>query len=777
MATQGNVVLCLAYIVGLLVWGLFPAGPGLAPAPWNLAIHGIWLPAIAGLLLLAGLILAVTVGRWWRSGPLPRVWLLAGLVAAVATLHLTWRTPAPEPMDMSRWLDRVAAIGGEQVVVEGKIVTAAPQVTRRLRGRFFLQVEQLTVLDQAGEPTFRTPVQGRVYVTAPLLQITGLHEGQILRVTGHLYRPQGALNPNSFDFQQFLAQRGTFSGLAATRVMALAPPPPWDLGRLRQRIVRSHVRGLGSPWGQLVSAMTLGRRAVDLPFDIQDLFAQVGLAHTVAASGFHVSLLLGTVLAVTTRGALSLRVTLGRLVLVVYVLLVGIQASVVRAAIMGVLALDALARDRRLNPLGALLTAITAMVIVDPTWIWDIGFQLSVMATLGLIVTVPPLMGGLPWLPIPIATAIAVPTAATLWVFPLLLFHFNTLSLISIFLNAVTLPLVMVLSLGGMATGAIALLTPTVASILAHPLLYPAQWLLWLAKASTHIPGSTLTLGQITLGQLILLYGLMGWVGWYRPAQRRWGWVAMAMTVLTLGPLGSTHLLGSRITLLAAGGDLAWVQQHQGQTTLLTTGRDQTMAYTLLPFLRQAGVNGITAAIAPALTTPTPDRAWMPLLRTLPIQHLYAPAPASPWPDQSAHYHPVAVGHSTPITGLQFQLIGTENPIFRLDTPAQSWLFLPPLPLATQGFLAQGAAAALASDVLVWPGQEVSDALLTAIHPQVALCYGRSLSETVATHLQEQGIAVYWTEREGAIAWTPRGSFQGYRQDSPWKTPRSRPWE
>ena len=93
-----------------------------------------------------------------------------------------------------------------------------------------------------------------------------------------------------------------------------------DLWQLRQRIVDAHQRWLGEPKGPVVSAMTLGRRAVNLPYEIQDAFIEAGLAHTLAASGFHVSLVLGLVLALlksrlpktqAIAGAIALLILLG----------------------------------------------------------------------------------------------------------------------------------------------------------------------------------------------------------------------------------------------------------------------------------------------------------------------------------------------------------------------------------------------------------------------------------------------------------------------------------
>jgi competence protein ComEC len=778
------VLFCLAYIAGLVLA--------------SLSATAIALPWLCFGLCLLGVGLGASLGRRWRRGPTPWLWIAAGGLAALAAFYWYWQTPHPSPQDISHLLPRLEAMGARPAhllpngeadvngttdaggldgdatdfslatrlttVVEGPLIMAAPRLNRQLRGRFFLKAEQLTVVDGVGDITLQLTTQGRIYVTAPLLQVTGLRQGQRLRVAGTLYDPPTALNPNGFDFRRYLARYGTFTGLVAQTVTALEPAPG-GLWQVRQRIVRSHVRALGSPRGQVVSAMALGRRAVDLPYSIQDLFTQVGLAHTVAASGFHVSLVLGAVLYGARARSTKLKVILGGLTLVLYLTLTGPQPSVLRAALMGAAALSALASDRAVNPFGALLTAVTLLLLVQPHWVSNVGFQLSVAATLGLLVSVAPLMARLPWLPTPVASAVAVPLAATLWVLPLLLYRFNTVAWVSVGLSALATPLVMVISLGGMVTGAVAMVAPTLASWFTVPLGMPVNALLWLARRAAELPGSAIALGQITLWQGALLYGGMGLVWRYPPARRHTLWLALGLTVLTLGPLGWAHLGQTRITLLAAGGDLSWVQQHRGRTTVISDGDAQTTFYTVLPFLRQAGINQVETAIAPRLREML-WTDWQPLQRQTPIRQFYSPAPDDPWGERSddvpAQYQPLILGESTALSNLDVQLLGSQNPIFRLTVADQGWLFLPGLDLPTQDYLAQGATSVLASSVLVWPGDEVSETLLDVVQPSAALCYGRFLPEFVERQLQARGISVYWTERDGAIAWTPNQGFQGY---------------
>lgn len=749
MVVSAAEVCCVAYLLGLLVTGI--TGFSL---PFTIPL----LPPVSLLSALAVGAFAVAAPRPWKLGLSSRQWGVAAIAVLLAGTHLSLRTPAPSANDISHYVERAQSIAPTHLV--SGIVIDEPQLNRGLKGKFRLRAAQLQIQDDAGDVTFQVQAHGILYVTAPLPQVTGLHAGQRIRAKGRLYRPQPALNPGGFDFQAYLESQGIFAGLAADELQ-FSSTPAWGLWQLRQRVTQTQVKALGSPLGQLVSAMALGRKAVDLPFDLQDLFSQVGLAHTVAASGFHVSLLLGSVLVLVRSRTGTVQLGVGLTVLGSYVALTGLQASVVRAALMGVAALVGLALERQVKPLGALLLAITVMLLFNPNWIWDVGFQLSVAATFGLLVMVPTLSKGLDWLPVTLVPLLAVPVAATLWTLPLMLYHFNVMSGVSIVLNAIATPLITLISLGGIGTSAIALVSTSVGQVAASFLYYPLQLLLWLANTSHQLPGSAISVGQISIWQLLGLYGVLALtlVGDRRSFLR---WVLpVSFLGLLLLPIGWRLFTQQRITLLATGDELVWVMQDHGRTTLLNSGGGNTAFYTVQPFLRQAGVNHLAAAIAPALT-PEAAAVWQSLLQQVPSAALYGGGDVPPDAELSAIYQPLTVGQSSRVGRLTVQPLGTENPILRLTTH-QSWLLLPSLSLELQTHLA-GAGSVLRSQVLVWPGEALSEPLLAAVQPEVIICYGRSLPTSMERHLQQAGKAVYWTARDGAISWTPTHGFRSHHE-------------
>jgi len=767
MVREAGWALGLAYCGGLIVASALVHELG-----WGET--GYW--ATMGLALGGGVGAALVLPRLWRRGPEAGLWLLMGLVATVAALNYGWRQLPPPATDIS------FVVGQPPTAIQHEVagkVTSLPRRTRSGASQFWLRAETVQGIGEdfasLGTPQ---PVTGRLYVTADQAQTVDLGIGQPVTVKGRLYTPSPAKNPNGFDFEAYLQSQNSYAGLRAKWVNPQADPPtsPLALWRLRQRVAQAHAASLGDTAGPLVTAMALGRKAVDLPYDLQDSFVQAGLPHTLAASGFHVSLVLGIVLAVLNwpgvatylpRPGLT-KLGVGTGVLLLYVLVTGGQPSVWRAAVMGFGALVGLALERRVRPLGCLVLAVTLLLLVNPTWIDSVGFRLSVMATLGLMVGVGPLTRRLDWLPPTLATVMAVPVAAYLWTLPLVLHHFNTMTTYSLLLNMVATPLVVVLSLGGMVSALVALGAPELGSVLAWPLAVPAHILIALVRWETSLPGSTIATGAISWGQMMAVYGLFAlWTGLRRGRWR--AGVALAAVLVGFGPLwwGATQL--SQVTVLAAGKDAVMVIQERHRTLVLHNGTASTATYTVAPFLKQAGINRIDQAVAlPGSTA----ESWTTLAETTPISSLHgevaAAVPDDLPPQGTAHplntdavdHHSLAIATVT-LPSYTLHPLGNTG-LLHLTTPEDPpWLIAPNLTTEVQQQAATDTTLpTLHHPVLWWPGGSLVPAFLQAVTPSVAIVSGYDLDPDTANWFRQHRVPVYVTERHGAITWRPQ---LGYR--------------
>jgi competence protein ComEC len=577
MIQTSGVIICLGYILGLLFTAI----------PWG----GVWILILG----LAGAVLfrkRYTTARQvaqkpgnigskikfvfntWQSVPHPRIWLAAGLVGLLATLYFQLRVPQPGVKDISQFVPLGNSSNQEQLVIVRGEVASIPRLTRSQRGQFWLEATQLDeIKNEKGSAGVPKGVTGKLYVTVPLLQVTGLYPSQQIAVTGVLYKPKAASNPGAFDFQKFLKQEGTFAGLIGRQVNILDvnAKRKWGWWQVRERIVRSQVRWLGVPEGPLVSAMVLGSKAIDLPYDIRDLFVQAGLAHALAASGFQTSLILGVILQLTKRFKKRTQFTCGLLALIIFLSLTGFQAAVLRAVIMGFAALVGLVLKRKVKQLGSLLLAATLLLLFNPLWIWDLGFQLSFLATLGLIVTVPPIVERLGWLPPAIASLIAVPFAATIWTLPVQLFVFGVVPSYSLLLNILSTPLISIISIGGIISAIAALIWTDAGTFLAGILYYPTYWLVELVEFFSKLPGNSVAVGSISGWQILTIYTLIILVWLVRWWQKRWWFASLIAVSLVLIPVWHSANTLFRITILAADTEPIVVIQDRGKVTLINS--------------------------------------------------------------------------------------------------------------------------------------------------------------------------------------------------------------
>ncbi|MEM1425523.1 MAG: ComEC/Rec2 family competence protein, partial [Cyanobacteria bacterium P01_H01_bin.130] len=426
-------------------------------------------------------------------------WVLLGIVGFVASIYLQVRSPRPAATDISHVARQTQVQNADNTqtiitLVRGQ-VRSTPRENRSGKARFWLDATQVSqvfeetrnlggdgefgisaespnISEGEAAPETRAPAQlplddrsrgvtGKLYVTVPLLQATGLQPDQWVQVTGRLYVPQSPKNPGAFNFQAYLAREGAFAGLSGDRLErldqsgqgevlgeAIAPPGlgAW-LAQLRRTLVQRSVAAAGYPEGVVMAAMMMGRRTVDFPVDLQDAFSRGGMAHVLATSGFHVSVLLAMVqwpvgrLRKSWRS--SLRIGLGAIVLVGLVALSGGTPSVWRAALMGIPVLLMKESDQRTQPVGLLLVVAAVLLLVNPLWIQNLSFQLSFVATFGVLVSAGPIERGLE----PILTAIVPPigklvagwigvaVAATIWILPLQIFYFAQVSSYSIGVN------------------------------------------------------------------------------------------------------------------------------------------------------------------------------------------------------------------------------------------------------------------------------------------------------------------------------------------------------
>jgi competence protein ComEC len=415
-----------------------------------------------------------------------------------------------------------------------------------------------------------------------------LQEGWRVRVSGRLERPPTAPHPLLAGPAERLARQGSWSRLNVQTLEVLARPAT-PVADLRRRIAGQFLATAGPERGGVLAALVLGSAVVPLPQELREAFRASGLSHALAASGFHLTVLLGAVLAMARPFGRTGRLVSAGGAIGLFLLLAGAQPSVVRAVLMGGMALAAQEAGLRGRPLGLLALSAAAMLVLRPHWLGDVGFQLSVAATAGLLVTAQPLEAALgpalagparvapglrQRLAAPLATALAVPLAASLWTLPLQLLHFGVVPLWAVPANLLATPLLTPLTLGAMAVALIGLVVPPAQALLTPPLSWLAQALLGVAHGAAGLPMAQWHSGRpplwlvipFSLGLLALLVP--------RPAgPLRHRWAAIALATLACA-LHLQHLRADALLLVQDGPRALLLARHQGRGALISSRAD-----------------------------------------------------------------------------------------------------------------------------------------------------------------------------------------------------------
>ncbi len=308
------------------------------------------------------------------------------------------------------------------------------------------------------------PIRGRLLATLP--RSVSLGVGQRVAVTASVEAPAAF---EGFDYPAFLARQG-IGGLVLVREAAIVAGPanagPAQIAAAaRAWLLNGLDEMVPEPEAALGAGILLGVRASIAP-EISTAFATAGLTHVVAISGWNIAIVAAIVATLVRpleerRGGRWLAPATAATAIVGYVLLTGASPSVVRAALMAGAMMVARLGGSRAHAASALCLAAFVMLVAAPAVLWDVGFQLSGLATGGLILFAAPIEGRLARWPGWLREPVALTLAAQLATLPVVLGSFGRLSLVAPAANVAVVPLVPIVMLlcaiaapiGAIATG------------------------------------------------------------------------------------------------------------------------------------------------------------------------------------------------------------------------------------------------------------------------------------------------------------------------------------
>lgn len=226
----------------------------------------------------------------------------------------------------------------------------------------------------------------------------------------------------------------------------------WDIKldlfpQIRSSLDQQISRFLPSPQAELLSGVLLGQNKT-LPGRLKLALRDTSTLHIVVASGQNLSLVAAFFLSLAGLVKRRNAIVFSLLAVVLYTLLTGFQVPVLRAAIMFSLASLAQVFGRQRDGWQALILTAGLMLLINPKWITDLSFQLSFLATFGVVVVSPVILGYLDKIPI-IGQDLAVTLAAQLMVTPVIVQTFHQISFVSLVANVLVLWTIPLMMIGG----------------------------------------------------------------------------------------------------------------------------------------------------------------------------------------------------------------------------------------------------------------------------------------------------------------------------------------
>jgi competence protein ComEC len=698
---------------------------------------------------------------------------LGAVAAVLAVLGLAWGSLRMGALDASVLAERIGETG------QATLVTVAPARRSRWSTRVIAEIT-----------AFRhEPLRERVLVVLPVGRSPP--RGAVLDATVDIQEPRP--EQDGFDERAWLARQGIHVVLKASswRQVGRRGGIQGFGDRLRDRVERAIGRGASGVRRGIVLGVVLGEDE-GLPADVQRDFRASGLYHLLAVSGQNVAFLAAGVFCLGWLFRLSriVRELSTLAVIAAYVLAVGWQPSVARAAVAGALVSLAWLASRPRDRWYFLAFGALVLLLWMPTSFLDPGFQLSFAAVAAIFVAVPRLQSRLAGYPVPprLADGLAVAAACGLVTAPILLFHFGRAPLYTVPANLLAEPsMPLVLGLGLLAS-VVDPISPAAAASLGWLAGWAAAWLELVARVFGGLPSA-----QIGTHLALVLVAGTGAAWFAVPRARRHlatptrrgpavlaacGAVLLAavwIVALRPAPVAWTAPAAFRVTFLDVG---------QGDSTLLETPTARVLVDEGPPEADVAGQlarMGIRSLSAIVLTHPQRDHVGgaAAVLRSIHVGEVLDPGLAATGPESEEalavarqRHVPVRVvreGTRFRAGRLRIHVLWPEDAGTPSEDPNQNAVVLVASYRATDVYLSADAESDVTSrlplpDVEIMKvahhGSEdpgLADELGT-LRPEVAVIscgrhneYGHPRPETLAALASYPGLAVYRTDQDGRV--------------------------
>ena len=585
----------------------------------------VWLASIASVALWslppwtapACVLVAVPATLLLRGRHDALVLTLAGALALAGAANFQhWR--GSEAPDLAHFISRT-------VVVDGTIVSEPdPGETTT---SYNVRVSRVETLGYSGT------TDGMVRLTV------GQYDNYL---PGDKVRLSGPLEPapvfDGFNYRDYLARHGVVGTMSEPKVDLVATGSGWSTSRLVARVRlaldRGLERSLPEPEASLAGGIAFGRDG-NLSEQVYGTFRDTGLAHIVAVSGSNVALVMAVVFFLFVR-ALGRRAALfpAALTVVAYIFVAGLSASVMRAGLMALVYLAGAYLGRQQAALAALGAAAIAMTFIQPSAALDLGFQLSLAATAGLIVFGPwvryglrryVLRRGARIVPDSAVQVVALTVSATVATMPIAWLNFGRISLVGPFANVVVEPVFIVAFWLSALTAVLGAVWQPAGWFTGLAAYYPLSFMTWFARHVAALPGSAIDVPGLDGTVAFFVFAVICIVGWpaYRylvpddavPPARQWPNTRSSRFTVAGAACCCLALVAVPVSLLPMRGPgelrMTVLDVGQGDAILFTTPRGRHV-------LVDGGPGGIQLARELGAVLPHWSRSLDAIIVTLP---------------------------------------------------------------------------------------------------------------------------------------------------------------
>lgn len=426
---------------------------------------------------------------------------------------------------VARRAHAIAALGAVILCVGigmARMDIAVPSVPPLPKGEQTFEAVVVREPDVRGTYTNLT-VESDIFAHRILVRASGYNEyvyRDTLSITGefeHIMNFDGE-GGRVFNYRGFLAKDDIHAIVAFPDITIVSreATPTGALFALKQHYLDALKALLPEPSAALAGGITVGERRA-LGEELTQAFRDTGLIHIVVLSGYNISIVvifLVALLSFLPKRARYLSAILG---IVVFTVLVGASATVVRAALMGSIAALGAMTGRVHAAMHALVIAGFVMLMWNPyLLVFDPSFQLSFIATLGLLVGVPLLVPYLSRVPDVwgLREILAATITTQIAVVPMLAYMIGDVSLVSLLVNALVLPMIPLAMLFVFLTGSVGVLVPALAlpfAFVAHALLW---YVVWIVEVFAALPHAVVSLSAFPFWMTLAAYALMGALLW-----------------------------------------------------------------------------------------------------------------------------------------------------------------------------------------------------------------------------------------------------------------------